>query len=56
MKYKKKNILTLIVYFFHDVWIVNDDQLMLHDEINRRWITISIAKIKSIRIYEKIIF
>ena len=42
--------------FFNDVWIVNDDELVLHDEINRRWITISIVKIKSIRIYEKIIF
>ena len=41
--------------YFHDVWIVNDEELMLHDEINRRWITISIDKIKSIRIYEKVI-
>lgn len=41
---------------FHDVWIANDDELMLHDEINKRWITISIAKIKSIRIHEKVIF
>lgn len=40
---------------FHDVWIANDEDLMLHDEINKRWITISIAKIKSIRIYEKVI-
>lgn len=40
----------------NDVWICNDDELMLHDEINRRWITISIARIESINIHEKIIF
>lgn len=42
--------------FFHDVWIANDDKLVLHDEINKRWITISIATIESIMIHEKVIF
>ena len=55
MKYKKEEYIDFNSLFFHDVWIVNDDKLMLHDEINRRWITISISKIKSIRIYEKVI-
>lgn len=39
-----------------DVWICNDDDLMLYDEIIKRWITINIAKIESINIHEKIIF
>lgn len=39
-----------------DVWICNDKDLMLYDEIIKRWITINIAKIESINIHEKIIF
>lgn len=39
-----------------DVWICNDENLILYDEIIKRWITINIAKIESINIHEKIIF
>lgn len=39
-----------------DVWICNDDDLMLYDEIIKRWITINIAIIESITIHEKIIY
>ena len=39
-----------------DVWICNDEDLILYDEIIKRWITINIAKIESINIHEKIIF
>lgn len=39
-----------------DVWICNDENLILYDEIIKRWITINIVKIESINIYEKIIF
>lgn len=41
--------------YIHDVWIANDDELILHDETNKRWITISIAIIESITIHEKVI-
>lgn len=41
---------------FYDVWIANDDKLMFYDEINRRWVDISIARIESINIHEKVIF
>lgn len=39
-----------------DAWICNDEDLMLYDEVIKRWITISIAKIESINIHEKVIF
>lgn len=37
-------------------WFCNDEDLILYDEIIKRWITINIAKIVSVNINEKIIF
>lgn len=39
-----------------DVWICNDDDLILYNEFIKRWITISLAKIAYIEIHEKVIY
>ena len=39
-----------------DVWICNDDDLMLYDEIIKRWFTVNIAKIAYIEIHQKVIY
>lgn len=39
-----------------DVWICNDDDLILYNKFIKRWITINIAKIAYIEIHEKVIY
>ena len=39
-----------------DVWICNDDDLILYNDFIKRWITITIANIVYIEIHEKVIY
>ena len=39
-----------------DVWICNDDNLILYNDFIKRWITITIANIAYIEIHEKVIY
>lgn len=39
-----------------DVWICNDDNLILYNEFIKRWITITIANIAYVEIHEKVIY
>lgn len=39
-----------------DVYICNDENLMLYNELIKRWATINIAKIAYIEIHEKVIY
>lgn len=39
-----------------DIWICNDDNIVLYNEFIKRWITINIANIAYIEIHEKVIY
>lgn len=39
-----------------DVYICNDENLMLYNELIKRWATINIANIAYIEIHEKVIY
>lgn len=39
-----------------DVYICNDENLMLYNELIKRWATINIAKIAYIEIHKKVIY
>ena len=39
-----------------DIYICNDENLMLYNELIKRWATINIANIAYIEIYEKVIY
>lgn len=39
-----------------DVWICNGENLILYNELIKRWITVNIANIAYIEIHEKVIY
>ena len=39
-----------------DVWICNDENLILYNELIKHWVTINIANIAYIEIHEKVIY